>query len=152
MPEGHDTTIEVSNIMSFVLYTQILKQSVLKPASPGITLRTLPLVPSPTGPHPERGDSGVCMCIHVCLVWYVFPTAFIVPHHLPMCRQPSPIRLYLDMDKGTYEVGRFLPNWGSNSGRQISGPVLYRLSYSVLIKWRIECPALLKPLLKLCDI
>ena len=39
MPEGHDTTIEVSNIMSFVLYTQILKQSVLKPASPGITLK-----------------------------------------------------------------------------------------------------------------
>ena len=38
MPEGHDTTIEVSNIMSFVLYTQILKQSVPKPASPGITL------------------------------------------------------------------------------------------------------------------
>ena len=38
MPEGHDTTIEVSNIMYFVLYTQILKQSVLKPASPGITL------------------------------------------------------------------------------------------------------------------
>ena len=38
MPEGHDTTIEVRNIMSFVLYTQILKQSVLKPASPGITL------------------------------------------------------------------------------------------------------------------
>ena len=39
MPEGHDTTIEVSNMMSFVLYTQILKQSVLKPASPGITLK-----------------------------------------------------------------------------------------------------------------
>ena len=39
MPEGHDTTIEVSNIMFFVLYTQILKQSVLKPASPGITLK-----------------------------------------------------------------------------------------------------------------
>ena len=39
MPEGHDTTIKVSNIMSFVLYTQILKQSVLKPASPGITLK-----------------------------------------------------------------------------------------------------------------
>ena len=38
MPEGHDTTIEVSNIMSFVLFTQILKQSVLKPASPEITL------------------------------------------------------------------------------------------------------------------
>ena len=38
MPEEHDTIIEVSNIMSFVLYTQILKQSVLKPASPGITL------------------------------------------------------------------------------------------------------------------
>ena len=29
------------NIMSFVLYTQILKQSVLKPASPGITLKAL---------------------------------------------------------------------------------------------------------------
>ena len=41
MPGGHDTTIEVSNIMSFVLYTQILKQSVLKPASPGITLKYL---------------------------------------------------------------------------------------------------------------
>ena len=40
MPEGHNATtcIEVCNIMSFVLYTQILKQSVLKPASPGITL------------------------------------------------------------------------------------------------------------------
>ena len=38
MPEGHDTIIEVSNIMSFVLYTQILKQSVLKHTSPGITL------------------------------------------------------------------------------------------------------------------
>ena len=38
MPEGHVVTIEVCNIMSFVLYTQILKQSVLKPASPGITL------------------------------------------------------------------------------------------------------------------
>ena len=38
MPEGHDTTIEVCNIMSFVLDTQILKQSVLKPASRGITL------------------------------------------------------------------------------------------------------------------
>ena len=44
MPEGHDTTIEVSNIMSFVLYTQILKQSVLKPASPGITLKRSPFV------------------------------------------------------------------------------------------------------------
>ena len=41
MPGGHDTTIEVSNIMSFVLYTQILKQSVLKPASQGITLRPM---------------------------------------------------------------------------------------------------------------
>ena len=39
MPEGHGTTIEVCNSMSFVLYTQILKQSVLKPASPGITLK-----------------------------------------------------------------------------------------------------------------
>ena len=38
MPEGHDTAIDVSNIMSFVLYTQILKQSVLKPASPRTTL------------------------------------------------------------------------------------------------------------------
>ena len=37
MTEGNDTTIEVSNIMCFVLYTQISKQSVLKPASPGIT-------------------------------------------------------------------------------------------------------------------
>ena len=40
-PEEHDTTIEVYNIISFVLYTKILKQSVLKPASPGITLITI---------------------------------------------------------------------------------------------------------------
>ena len=39
-PEGHDTTIEVCKIISFVLYTQIWKQSVLKPASPGINLNT----------------------------------------------------------------------------------------------------------------
>ena len=45
MPGGHDTTIEVSNIMSLVLYTQILKQSVLKPASPGITLNDLLSLP-----------------------------------------------------------------------------------------------------------
>ena len=32
-PEGHDTTIEVCNIISFVLYAQILKQSVRKPAA-----------------------------------------------------------------------------------------------------------------------
>ena len=43
MPEGHDTSIEVSNIMFFVLYTQILKQPVLKPASPGITLSCMEL-------------------------------------------------------------------------------------------------------------
>ena len=41
MPEGYDTTIDVSKIMSFELYTQILKQSVLKPASPGITLNPI---------------------------------------------------------------------------------------------------------------
>ena len=50
MPEGHDTIIEVSNIMSFVLYTQILKQSVLKPASPGITLNL--------DPYPSRTRGG----------------------------------------------------------------------------------------------
>ena len=44
MPEGHDTIIEVSNIMSTVLNTQILKQSVIKPASPGITLITTQFV------------------------------------------------------------------------------------------------------------
>ena len=52
MPGGHDTTIEVSNIMSFVLYTQILKQSVLKPASPGITLTGFFLSVWPKG-HPQ---------------------------------------------------------------------------------------------------
>ena len=37
-PEGYDKKIEVSNIVSIVLYTQIIKQSVLKPAAPGIPL------------------------------------------------------------------------------------------------------------------
>ena len=41
--------------------------------------RTLPLVPPSNGPHPARGNSGFCMCIHVCLLWSVFPTTFIVP-------------------------------------------------------------------------
>ena len=40
-PEGHVTRIEVCNIISFVQYTQSLKQSVLKPASAGITLKRL---------------------------------------------------------------------------------------------------------------
>ena len=48
MPGGHDTTIEVSNIMSFVLYTQILKKSVLKPASPGITLMLGHIIHTPS--------------------------------------------------------------------------------------------------------
>ena len=52
-----------------------------------VQLRTLPLVPSSTGPHPARGESVVCMCIHVCLVWSVFPTTFKAPHHLPVCQQ-----------------------------------------------------------------
>ena len=52
-----------------------------------VQLRTFPLVPSPTGPYPARGDSGVSICINVCLVWSEFPTAFIVLHHFPVCRQ-----------------------------------------------------------------
>ena len=57
MPEGHDATIEVCNIMSFVLYTQLLKQSVLKPASPGITL-----IWSQKKMHSE----SIAKAIHVC--------------------------------------------------------------------------------------
>ena len=37
--EGHGAKIEICNIISIVLYTQIYKQSVLKPASPRIPLR-----------------------------------------------------------------------------------------------------------------
>ena len=50
-------------------------------------IRTFLLVPSPTGQHPARGNSGVCMCIHVCLVWCVFPTVFTVPLHLIIVMQ-----------------------------------------------------------------
>ena len=101
-----------------------------------VQVRTLSLVPLPTGPHPTRGDSGVCRCIHVCLVWSVFTTAFIVPHHLPVCRQ-----LHTDIPaqfgsiwtwRNAHEVRRFFPNRGSNSGRQICSLVLYQLSYSFL--------------------
>ena len=56
MPEGHDTIIEVSNIMSFVFYTQILKQSVLKPASPGITLNTNKIISFSTVLAPTGQD------------------------------------------------------------------------------------------------
>ena len=84
-------------------------------------LMALPHVPSPTGP--SRGDSADCMYVRVCLVWPVFQTAFIVPHHLEVCRQlhtdsldqymteislivtfnspkkqPRPIRFNLDME------------------------------------------------------
>ena len=104
-----------------------------------VKLRTFPLIPSPTGPHPARGDSGHCMCIHVCLVWYIFPTAFIVPHHLPVCRQlhTEPVCRQLHTDspaqldsiwtwRNAHEVGRS-PHRGLYMylGRQIRGPVLY---------------------------
>ena len=49
-----------------------------------VWLWTLLLIPSPTGSHPARRDSSVCTCIHICLVWSVFLTAFIVPHHCHM--------------------------------------------------------------------
>ena len=60
MPEGHDTTIEVSNIMTFVLYTQILKQSVLKHASPGITLSAEELLLYPRRQRPRRRTHAIC--------------------------------------------------------------------------------------------
>ena len=63
MPGGHDTTIEGSNIMSFVLYTQILRQSVLKPASPGITLIYDTLLPH-TGMHPKSA-------VHIIFIFYM---------------------------------------------------------------------------------
>ena len=85
-----------------------------------VQLRTLQLVPSPTGPHPARGNSGVCMCIHVCLVWSVFPTAFIVPcaHHLSVCRQlhsdsPAHYTPYLDVEWGRNKVQ---PRWRIEPG------------------------------------
>ena len=72
MPEGHDTTIEVSNIMSFVLYTQILKQSVLKPASPGITLihlshvsQAYPLHYSENFPFKSSGSNTLITVVHM---------------------------------------------------------------------------------------
>ena len=50
--------------MSFVLYTQILKQSVLKPASPGITLRTyVDNVQLHTGSLFSRGNSAAVSCL-----------------------------------------------------------------------------------------
>ena len=63
MPEGHDATIEVCNIMSFVLYTQILKQSVLKPASPGITLNGRNLANRPNG---GTGGGNSCRLFVKC--------------------------------------------------------------------------------------
>ena len=68
MPKGHDTTNEVSNSMSFVLYTQILKQSVQKPASPGITLNNFF--------YDQRchGISRDIFCVYLLfnnLIWYV---------------------------------------------------------------------------------
>ena len=107
-----------------------------------VQIRTLPLVPSTDGPHPARGDSGVCMCIHVCLVWSVFPTAFIVPQLLSVYRQlhtNSPARIdSIWTWRNAHEVRRFLPQQGSNSRPQISSPVLYQLSYSVLLSLRFS--------------
>ena len=102
----------------------------------GMKVRTpnfmaLPHVPSPTRPHPVRGDSGYC------LVWSVFPTAFIVPHHFQVRRQLhtdspahcTPSGLGVEC---THEVGQYNHHRGSNAGRQISSPVLYQLSYPIL--------------------
>ena len=91
-------------------------------------LMASPHIPSPIGPDPARGDSGDCMYVHVCLVWPVFPLAFIVPHHLPVCRllrTDSPAQL--DSGHGVVHTWdrTVQPHRGSKSGRQISSQVLY---------------------------
>ena len=82
-----------------------------------VQFRTLPLVPIPTGPHPARGDSGVCMCIHVCLVWSVLLTTFIVPHHLSCVGSctltAQPIMLHLDVELWWNKVQ---PRWRIEPG------------------------------------
>ena len=93
-----------------------------------VQLRTLPLVPSPTGPHPARGDSGDCMCL---------PCVVRISNGLYSATSLASLPIVthcLDMEKYTHEVVKFLPHRESNSGRQISGPVLYQLRYSVLEK------------------
>ena len=96
-----------------------------------IKLRTLPLVPSPTGPYMARGDSGICMCILSVLCGPYFPMAFRVPHHLPVCRQlhtDSPAQLHLDSiwtwrNAHTKNVRgqKVPPHRGSNSGKYTIG-------------------------------
>ena len=91
-----------------------------------VPLRTLPLVPSPTGLHPARRDSGVCMCNYVCPVWSVFPTAFIVPPtSLVECvgsyTLTSPLYSIWTWNEDRI---KFNPDGGSNPGRQIDSPTL----------------------------
>ena len=85
MPEGQDTTTEVSNIMSFVLYTQILKQSFLKPASPGITLIHI---------NARYVIQSLHYLLDICIAIYTWP-----PHRISVVTS-----LKLDLyDKTTYK-------------------------------------------------
>ena len=83
-----------------------------------VWLWTLLLIPSPTGSHPARGESGVCMCIHICLVWSVFLTAFIVPHHC-----------HMDVEWELLSA-KLYPYMGSNPGCQIFNLQRYFFSVS----------------------
>ena len=56
------------------------------------------------------------MCIHVCLVWFVFPTAFIVPHHLLVYQHTltvQAITLHLDLE---WERNKVHPRWKIEPG------------------------------------
>ena len=91
---------------------------------------TLPLVPLPTGPHPARGDSGVCMCIHVCLVWSVFPMAFIVPLHLTTTVQVLQLPVKADLKLA---LRKFVPNRIRTLDPNVGSLKLYQLIYVTLL-------------------
>ena len=63
--------------------------------------------------HPARGDSGVGMCIHVCLVWPVFQTTLL---HTD---SPLPIIPHLYVEWGLNKVQ---PRWRIEPGSSDQQP------------------------------
>ena len=91
-----------------------------------VKLRTLPLVPSPTGPHPARGDGG-CVHVYPCLPCMVrifngfYSATSLVSVSAVTHWQPSPLNsIWTWSEDGI----KFNPDGGSNPGRQIDSQAL----------------------------
>ena len=128
-PEGYDTKIEVSNIAFIVLYTQILKQSVLKPASPGIPLngQHLPSPASSVGNASDLRSEGCGFESHCgqgfFILYFVASDALLAGRLVP-CKwnqawRPSDVYRCIEREKDTVKREILAQTYFSASGLEI---------------------------------